>query len=316
MESYAHDNTPLHASLRRSPLANEFPPFAIFGLLEGVVLKAKFKDDAENVSKTWTEYDVLEVSTRQIYLRARLGSLLGGINNFEENVLAETTGTVDGAPLVIEDASATRGLALEPDPSAGITPTESYNLNGERVVFGCLGGVYTGAFIVATLPHPQSSFSSLRGEAPRHRFRINGWINLIDNSKNLKIKHDDGRELSLNSDGSIVLRTKDNHHFQIGTDGSIEIVQKGGTNLRLGSSTASATALRGESTNANISAVMTALVALGTAISTWMSAALPVVANPLANPAFILALTTTLQAAQASLNASLPGALSTTVKVP
>lgn len=201
-------------------LSNEHPLFSMLGVMEGVVLRAYFRDDAANLSKQWTEYDLLEVNTRERFRAARVVNLFAGVDNGGEITLTETTGTTDGTPLVVEeeDMVASQVIILNPTSPLGLTHTTK--MNGERVGFICLSGAKTSPMIIGSLPHTEAAYNAKRSESPRAFRTINGWIE------------------SFNNDGSFVLRRKKNDKEQqsivIDKDGNVTVVAKQGSRINFG----------------------------------------------------------------------------------
>ncbi len=223
-EPYTPDGTPTHSG-QAERLTGNHPMYNLIGLMEGVVLKAHYKDDSDNRSKSWTEYDVMEVSTRQRFKYARVSSLIAGVDNGIENTLAETTGTTDGSPLVLEDTDAVNSLtAVTVNLAAGLVPTPTYKMNGERVLFACLSSAHSQSIIVGVIPHPASSYFANRAETPRSLVKMNGWTNTIAKDKSLSFVHEDGRKIIADAEGNISLTSKDGEvTINIKADGTIEL---------------------------------------------------------------------------------------------
>lgn len=221
-KGYTHDGTPIHSGRATSPSGRD-PMYTLIGALEGVVLKAHYKDDPDNRSGVWTEYDIMEVTTRMRFKYARVISLFGDDKTGEEKTLTETTGTTDGTVLVMEDASAVTGaLVQQAQIDAGLVPTPTSKMNGSRVVFVCLGGVFTQALIIGQVPHPEADFYAKRADAPRTREIVNNWTNTIANDGSMAFVHKDGQQLDFDKDGTLTVKSKGGKAvFKVTADGKI-----------------------------------------------------------------------------------------------
>ena len=210
--------------------------YSLIGAMEGVILKAHYKDDDDNRSGVWTEYDIMEVSTRMRFRYARMISLFGSPDTGEEKTLTETTGTTDGTLLVMEDASTVSGTVVQTsDLSAGLAPTPTSKMNGSRVVFFCIGSAFTQAFIVGQVPHPEAQFYATRAQAPRSMEKVNGWTNTIANDGSLSFVNDkDGQQITFGKDGSALLQAKGGAKATLNADGSIDVIAAAEKQIRLG----------------------------------------------------------------------------------
>lgn len=249
---YSPDGTPLHSGRELSQLSNEHPLFSMLGLMEGVVLRAYYRDDSANRSKQWTEYDVLEVTTRMKFRYARLSSFFFGVDNGQEVTLAETTGTTDGTPLVLEEedmVSSPAAVTFSPTSPLGLTHTTK--MNGERVLFAALGS-HTQSVILNALPHTEASYGATRGQAPRLIRKINGWTQEFANDGSFSLTHKDGQKIVIRADGSVDIFSKDQQPIRLGGD--------------------TFSAVRGETNNQNINVLIAQVQNLMSALGIYAGA--------------------------------------------
>lgn len=293
---YSSDGTPFHAGRQFSILSNQHPLFSMLGAMEGVVLRAYFKDDAANLSKQWTEYDLLEVSTRERFRAARVLNLFAGVDNGSEITLAETTGTTDHTPLVVEEEDMVAGNAIIFSPTSPLGLTHTTKMNGERVAFICFGGSKTQPVIFGALPHTEAAYNATRAQSPRVLKKINGWTEEFKKDGSLVLQHDDGRRIIATADGHLELFPKDGAHLRLA-----------GTQF---------SAVRGENNNTNISDVLQAISDMISALNTY-AAAIASVADPfnVATPILVSQLAA-VTGNLAVIAGNLSGALSPVPKVP
>jgi len=75
------------AGLRGARVVGKYPAFSKGLLAECVVIAVRFIDDARNISKTFTEYDVKDLRTGQIYPNVRRLDSTAGMDDGSDNVL-------------------------------------------------------------------------------------------------------------------------------------------------------------------------------------------------------------------------------------
>lgn len=203
------------AGLLSSRVVGVYPAFSRAMTVECVVIAVHFIDDATNLSKTFTEYDVKDLRTGQIYPNVRRADSAAGMDDGGDNVLHPAGKMLSGSPTF--------------DPKS----SQLSQSDGDRVVITFSYGAQTAPVIIAVVPHMQTAYGTKREQGQRRFTTHKGTSVETQQDGTYQIKRGD-TTITLNADESIEVVHKSGSVMRFRDDGSIEVIPQ--TELYLGDS--------------------------------------------------------------------------------
>lgn len=136
--------------LRKTQVAGVYPAYSKSALAEGVVVAIRYIDDDRNLSKKYTEYDVRDLRTGQIYTNCRRLHAMAGQDDGDDDILRPAQ-KIEASPGFVFDA---RTSPLS-------------NSDGDRVVVGFLGAAHSSAVILGVTPQRLTGYAAVRSDGRR-----------------------------------------------------------------------------------------------------------------------------------------------------
>jgi len=213
------------AGIRGARVAGKYPAFSKGVPVECVVIAVYFIDDTGNLSKKYTEYDVKDLRTGQIYNNVRRVDSVAGMDDGEENVLRPAQKLI-GA----------QSSSFDPKID------QLSQSDGDRVAVTFSYGAQHTPVITDVLPHPQLSYGTTKAQGQR-RFQTHKGTSIETKSDGTyQIKRND-TTITLNADETIDIVHKSGSVMHFRDNGDIEATANAnmvvdGQAVMLGTSTA------------------------------------------------------------------------------
>ena len=193
-------------------VSGKYPAFSTTEHREGVVIAVHYIDDPRNRNRKYTEYDVRDLRSGQIYPACRRLHQTAGMDSGTDDIL-----TPASAPL----KSARGPLVFDP------TVSPLAESNGDRVALAFIHGAHTSPIILGVLSHRATSYAARRVDGHRkfttHRGTsvetkedgthvITRTLDAAAGTKttitvqpngDVVVLHDSGAKISVLSDGSV-----------------------------------------------------------------------------------------------------------------
>lgn len=220
MTEYAHDGHPIQAGASRSDyaLTGQRAHYSIMDLREMVVVARYYTDDPNNRSKRFIEYTCRDLHTSELYPGCRQVSLMGGVDDGDDNVLRPTTAIIPGT-------TSTTGSVVGEQTPAGV-------VDGDQVLVGFISGSRSRPAIIGVFHHSASSYGATSKDGERRLTRHKGTVIVIDNDGTwfVATKH---ASIELSPDGGAVIESKGST-VELAKDGNVTIQCDGGKTVSIG----------------------------------------------------------------------------------
>jgi hypothetical protein len=253
----------VQAGLRGARVAGVFAPYSKVAQSEGVVIAVRYKDDVRNISKTYTEYDVKDLRTGQIYQNIRRSDQMQGMEDGDENVLRPAQKLIGAMSPVF-------------DPKINQLSTS----DGDRVLVQFSYGAQHTAVIVGVAPHAQMDYGTTREQGFRRFTRHKGTSVEMKKDGTYQIKRGD-TTITVNADDTVEVLHKSGSVMRFRDNGDIELTAHrnlvtDGIAIKHGAS-AVQSVIKSTDFGAN---VLNPIAAAATALQTALSAALTAMSAP------------------------------------
>lgn len=184
------------AGIKGARVVGRYAAFSKGVPVECVVIAVRFIDDERNVSKQFTEYDVKDLRTGQIYNNVRRLDAVAGMDDGDENVLRPAQKLFGAASTLF-------------DPKVA----QLSQSDGDRVQVSFNYGSQHTAVITDVLPHPKMTYGTTRLQGMR-RFSIHK-----------------GTSVETQQDGTYQIK-RGNTTITLNPDETIEIAHQSGATMR------------------------------------------------------------------------------------
>lgn len=191
------------AGLQTALITGRYAPYSKTSPSEGVVIAVRYKDDERNISKQYTEYDVKDLRTGQVYPNCRRMHQTGGVDDGQDDTLRQ-------ANKILGTSS----------PTFDAKRAQLSQSDGDRVMLSFSYGAHTSPVIIGVIPHRATTYAATREQGER------------------KLTAHKGTTIEIDKDGVYTVRHKSGSVIRMLDDGDVEIVPVG--ELRVGEATAAA----------------------------------------------------------------------------
>lgn len=195
------------AGIRGARVVGKYPAFSKAMTVECVVIAVRYIDDEKNISKTYTEYDVKDLRTGQVYPNVRR--------------LDSSAGMDDGDETVLRPAEKLTNNASSFDPKVSQL-TES---DGDRVNVAFSYGSQNTPVITDVLPHPKLTYGTKREQGQR-KFTTHKGTSVETKQDGTYIIKRGKTTITLNEDESIEVKHKSGSKMRFLDNGDIEVNPK------------------------------------------------------------------------------------------
>jgi hypothetical protein len=226
------------AGLRGSRVVGKYAAFSKAAPVECVVIAVRYIDDKRNISKAFTEYDVKDLRTGQIYPNVRRLNSANGMDDGDEDVLRPAQKLIGATSPVF-------------DPAV----SQLSQSDGDRVMVSFSYGAQHTAVITDVLPHPKSTYGTKREQGQR-RFTTHKGTSVETRQDGTHVITRGETSITLKADESIEIVHKSGSQMRFLDNGDIEVIAKrdlivDGVSVKAGAS-AIQPVIRGNDLNTNV----------------------------------------------------------------
>lgn len=201
------------AGIRGARVVGKYPAFSKGVSTECVVIAVRYIDDTRNISKQFTEYDVKDLRTGQIYPNVRRVDSVAGMDDGEENVLRPAQKLIGAVSTVFDPKIAQLSQS-----------------DGDRVQVSFSYGAQHTPVITDVLPHPKLTYGTTREQGHRKFSTHKGTSVESQKDGTYQIKRGD-TAITLSADETIEIKRGDTA-ITLNADETIEVKHKSGATLR------------------------------------------------------------------------------------
>ncbi len=204
-----------HGSQEEARVTGQHAAYSKSAMSEGVVVAKYAIDDDGNFSKKYTEYDVKELQTGQVFRNCRRLSESGGVDSGDDIPLRPAQKSAD--------LSSVNAGVFDPLLSPLLSS------DGDHVALAFLKGSQDSAVICGVIPHTKSAYGNKKSDGNR-KFTVHKGVSVEITEEGAYIIT---RHLTPNAPGQPVVDDENTSSITIAPDGEIQLSHVSGASINM-----------------------------------------------------------------------------------